>query len=468
MKRFVRAFWIFFASAAGFWGQNCYVTAGNTGNCPTSGAQSPDIKTYLGELVTQFQTMRDQASSRPQPKITTSAQDIPASENWILADGAGCFGPPNTCTFATAVPNSVSMGLNAYFDATFFDSFTSAPLVDCVDWNLTPLPYTQAAEYTGSATPANPAYQAHLLAVMDAHAQHIAASGLCLRLAPAPLSNVYTACGLTPASMTVAQMASCLDPMYQAIINHMANLGTPVTITDFTGGHEPTDFWLQSTGQTFSATDWDTFIEDYSAAIKAATGGSSINVGAGFTAGEGSYVTSAAANVPTAAIGFVGVDAYGSVNVPGYASLMSSYAGFCSTAIGAGWKCKGNESDPPRHCPSGGGSCGDDVAYEGCDWINWQIYGLNDVWGALVTKWGAANGFSNWSWFSQQPFGGFTLVGSSAASCNANDPVTSATAAIMRSVANTTVAGLGYGKAGLWPSLSFQGQVPVTGALKVQ
>ena len=68
MKRFVRAFWIFFASAAGFWGQNCYVTAGNTGNCPTSGAQSPDIKTYLGELVTQFQTMRDQASSVLSPK----------------------------------------------------------------------------------------------------------------------------------------------------------------------------------------------------------------------------------------------------------------------------------------------------------------------------------------------------------------------------------------------------------------
>ena len=204
MKRFVRAFSIFFASAAGFWGQNCYVTAGNTGRMSDFGAQSPDIKTYLGELVTQFQTMRDQASSRPQPKITTSAQDIPASENWILADGAGCFGPPNTCTFATAVPNSVSMGLNAYFDATFFDSFTSAPLVNCVDWNLTPLPYTQAAEYTGSATPANPAYQATSRGDGCSRATHrgfwtVPASGARASV------DVYTACGLTPASMTVAQ-----------------------------------------------------------------------------------------------------------------------------------------------------------------------------------------------------------------------------------------------------------------------
>jgi hypothetical protein len=325
---------LFFFAASAF-AQNCYFTPGNTVNCPTNGSQSPDIKTFATDTVASFQTMYGKIAGLPQPKIPTGMEITPASTTWITADPPGCQGPPNTCVFANAT------ALNNYIDTTMLDTaHGNTPIGACADWNIDPLPYTQAAEYTGSASPPDAAFEAYLLGVQDTVAQHLKAKGFCLRIATAPFTSAYTACGLTPSTMTEVQMANCLNPMYAALVAHMHNLSSPVTIADFTGFHEPTGMWHVQTGQIFTYAQVAAFVNSYSSVVTGAPGGSGIKIGVGVMLSENTYVTYLAANVSTSVLQFIGVDAYGISNPSAYAATMASYANYCTEALAAGFACK--------------------------------------------------------------------------------------------------------------------------------
>jgi len=460
-----RKFLIFAAIVAWFGhdgkAQNCYFTPGNTVNCPTNGSQSPDIKTFAGETVTAFQTMAAGMALLPQPKIQVGLQVLPASTTFITADSAGCQGPPVTCVFANAT------ALNSYIDTVYLDTTDgNAPIATFADWNIDPLPYTQAAEYTGSATPPDAAFEAYLLTVQDSVAQHLKLRSISIRLAPAPFTPTYTACGLTPSTMTEAQMAGCLNPMYAAMVSHFHTLG--VSIVDFTGFHEPTGMWYIQTGQIFSHSDVAAFVTSYSSTVKGAAGGSGINIGVGVAYSENGYVTYLIANLATSVLQFFGVDLYGTSSAANYATVMGTYANYCSEALAGGFGCKADESAPPVHCPSSAPVCNEDAAYEACGWAGWQTYGLNQVWNALLPKWAAAYGFSYWTSFYSWT-NAFLGASSSAGNCNpSSGSLTGYPGTVMANLGVTTQTGTSYRLSRLWPAVSLQGAVALSGKVAIQ
>ena len=171
--------------------QNCYFTPGNTTNCPTNGSQNPDIKGFAVQVVSAFQTMYGQMLGLPQPKIPIGAELTPLSAVWTNSETVGCFGPPNVCKFTS---NTLAQ---QFIQSVWFDQNAGgAQVMGYADWNPSPTPFTQAAEYTGSAVPPNTHFWGQVLAVYDYAAQYLSSNGIKIRLAPAPDSTVWAACGI--------------------------------------------------------------------------------------------------------------------------------------------------------------------------------------------------------------------------------------------------------------------------------
>jgi hypothetical protein len=439
-----------------------------TAGCPCSASQNPCIQAFLAGASASFGTMQTNIGPLPQPAIYVAAEIPPGNAAFRNQDTPGCQRAPATCIFSTAIPNTVSKGLNAYIDNVMGTAQVKGHGVNLLDYNFDPTYYIQASTYTGSASNNNPAWKTYQLSVDVAFLQHAVAKGLKIRLAASPLQDTFTACGLNPndGSITAATAEACLDPMLAAAISYLSANG--VAVYQILPWHEPTGYTPLVTSVTFSAANFTAMITAACVAVHAASGGSSVKCGGGFTSSDGSYVTNYTNNA-TADDTVLGLETYGGKTSTGYATAMATLVALCPLGIAASMTCENTEGDPPRHVPSTAPGGSEQYAYEGCAWdtgiAGWQTYGLNNAWAVLMPRYLAAYGFSSVTRYSTEPFGQFDP--NPAQNCFDNSP-SGATAFVIENTAGATAAQNGWSAGGTWAAGSWQGFGIFTGAAIAQ
>jgi hypothetical protein len=417
----------------------CYVGETNVG-CPTDPAQNPNMQTYIGNLTSAFATMHSVIDKMVTPKILVAAEIPPANSGKRASDPVNCD-RTNNCIFSTAGPSSVSGGISHYIDAAVTGAGATA-----LDYNFDPLYWTQAPEYQGTAKPKSPSWMTYQMNVDMQFLGHAKMAEIIIRMAAAPLSSTYQACGLNPATMSAQQASDCVDPMLQAAIRHLHTAG--IEIFAMLPWHEPAGITAQTTGQTFSETDWVQMGKSGCKAVHQAD--PDILCGSGFQPSEGSYVT-AYVNDPSPDINIIGLETYAGVDTAAYANVMNAVARQCASAAAKHIRCDNTEGAPPRHVPATAPNGNENQAYEGCAWEDgergWQTYGVHAAWANVVSRFLSANGVSSFTRFPTQPFAGY--YPDPRLNCNANGP-DSVTAQVMARLSGTTTAGHAHAANTTW------------------
>jgi hypothetical protein len=380
---------------------------GSSAGCPC-GAQSPCIQTYVSTLTTQLTSL---IPSPTPPPLTIAVAIIPASAGFRAADSVTCYTPTNDCIYSTAGSNSVSKGLNAYFNNALKPSGATV-----VIHNFDTLYATAASQYTGGCTAAHPADMAWQLSQDLLMLQTIQAAGFKIWLSASPLTDSFTACGYTVGSISSTEYTTAINPMVQAYIAYMAANG--VTITAIAYAHEVQGYNLISTGNAspYTTAQWTALLSSGCAAVHAATGGSGIRCGGGFTVADNTYSSYYFAHA-TADDQFWDAETYGTYN--GYASQISTTAALCATAIAAGMTCESFEGNPPVW----GSGSSESTAYAGCTWdtgsAGWVSYNQIGAWANVTARALSAAGFSSFAYYGTQPMG--LLLSSETPNCYNSD-----------------------------------------------
>ena len=444
----------------------CYFGQVSSGCSYPAFAGTPTLQTFMAGLNSSADTMRAVMAPLPQPKIGVYLMVVPAQTHFANGDTIGC-NAGNNCVFSNALPSNNSQGLEAWISAAVDGACSSIGNgVSGVYWEFNPLLGTQAAGYSGSATPADPTFLAYQLAQQILALKYAASLGCKIRLGVLPEQQTLNACGLTFGSVTAAQVYNCLDPMDSA---YVAEVAANVTIEAAFSVNEPQGGTALWTGVTFDPSDFDAIAYNGCDAIYSAD---PIPCGGAFTAGDAggagcgvsgtAYITCYLANISTHHIGYLFVETYGGKNPATYASSMATVVAQCPLAqavndpdTGQPLKCGNNEGDPTRWVPSTSPDGGEANAIIGCSDPLWDLWGVNTGWALIQRGYMSAFGYDQMIRFSVQGFAGNDPT--AAHNCQDNS-LTGATAYGM-STTGATPAALGYRQAGVWPAFSIQGQL---------
>jgi hypothetical protein len=413
--------------------------AGTSTGCPPTG--SPTIQAYISAYNTFLNANIEPALSQP---LANDLELVGASANWI--------------------ENCPTTGTCPYNDPAIQEAFVSNIIQKSgatgVVWNIDYMPYLMSPEYiaaTGFSCAATYATATCTrlttnLAFYDAMDSFIAAQNLTLRLAPISFGvpgggAPWLVCGLTPATMTVAQRLACEEPYLAAMVAHIHSLG--VSLHTVIVAHEPVEADPASTGQTLSTADWNTLIGGLCPAIHAATGGSAVLCASGYTMADGAYVANVTGSVPSGMQVFGGEIYFRSFDsTPSWSAQPAVYQGWAAGAIAAGLQVQIDESGPPGYCPSGSGVLCQSELINGCGWPGMETYNANGAFWTWLFQFSASIGATRTSVFYDQPF---ALLQSGA--CNDNTPVTSYTWQMLSAIpSGPTVTGLDWKAASLPPA----------------
>ncbi len=371
------------------WVGNCGGADSVSSGCAPTGGP-PTLQTYIAGMISSQQTMCSSIALSPQPQIAASGEVPWASPSFRSTDADGCYTPTNSCVFSTAAASSASVGL-----ITAYDQSVLAASDQFVDYNYNTLFAAAGPSYaaycavtTVCATPAAPnqnkwnlcvdAYNAALCSALanvstTGWLQHVVSSGVQVRLSTAPLASTFTGCGLTIGSITVTQAENCINPLIQAEITYLVANG--VTPYEILAWHEPTGYTPLITGVTFSEAQFTALVNSGCAAVHAATGGSGVRCGGGFTASNPTYISNFTNNA-TADSQVLGLETYGGGVSSGYAVIMAGLASFCQSWLStgpAGGTCENTEGNPTVWVPTGDGGS-EQFAINGCAWQGWQTH----------------------------------------------------------------------------------------------
>jgi hypothetical protein len=427
--------------------------------CPATG--SPTIQAYIAAFNTFLKNTWPTIFGLPQPPIKNDLQMVGMSASWI----------ENCPTTGTCVYNSAST--QEAFTANIVEGSGATGVVVNLDY----MPYMLSTEYTtatghacsGTYAAATCTRLSTNLAFYDTMMKYWLAQGLTIRLAPISFGvpgggSPWLICGLTPSTMTVAQRLACEEPYLAAMVAHTHNLSPSVSIATVIAAHEPTEVDAASTGQTLSVADWNTLIAGLCPAVHNATGGSGVLCGSGYAMADGSYVTNVTSSVPSGMQVF-GLDVYfrdfGSS--PSWTDQAGVYAGWASTAIGAGLQFQIDESGPPGYCPSGSNVSCQAELINGCGWPSLQTYGVTPAFWHWLSRWASANGAVVSSLFYDQP-----LALLQTGSCSDATPVTSYTWQMLSNLPGApTVTGNSWQGGNYFGATSLHG-VSVSGTTVIQ
>ena len=447
----------------------CYVGQVSSG-CPVTG--TPTAQSFIAGDTSSYATMQAQMAPLPQPVIPVYGVIPPATTNYQNADTPGCQ-TTSSCIFSTAGATSASIGLNAYTLNAIGNAASAGKGVYGIWWEANPLLFTSASNYAGSCVAGQPAQNAYVLGQSIIWLKYVTVTlGLHLRISVTPLPNTFTACGYTAGAVTAAQFNLAVNPMIAAIPGYLNLQGVDVTKLDLILiAREPNGYTQVATGNAnpYTAAQFTVIGVSGCAALHAASGGSGIRCGMGFTAGDASptnYIANyiAGATADTTAWGF---ETYAGKTSSGYASLMAGLLSNCPAAKLAGMTCENTEGNPPTYVQSSAPSGGEANATPGwgCAAPNLTLYGVTNAWNLLMPRWNASQGASSSVWFGTQ---GATVTDPRlSANCFVSDSTGSTYYAMTHSTGSTVVAA-GFQAGAAFGNVSFQGTLTLSGKIQIQ
>jgi hypothetical protein len=426
----------------------CFVN-GVTSGCSTSAAQNPTQLQFVQAAGNAVNAAAASIAALPQPKIPF---------------GAGC--PGCSTSFVTADPTG---GPYIFSNVAYEEAFINTGLVQLgaslIFVNAYPDAWLASSYYAGACTATNPAKVAYLLTFYRAIGLYAKAHSLTLDLSFAPaLGTTWASCAISnPGGMSVATMDAALGPMYAAAIADYNNIGVTVHIAIV--AHEPTGLWATQAGQTFSTTDFSTACGVLSGAVLAATGGSGVLTGCGYTHTETLYVTALiAANSPNVLV--VGVDLYFGADYTTWSTGFSHAATIMQEAVAWGRVTGLDETDSFRWCPAGGGSCNESQVYFPCNvYAAYTLTGVQQAFSSIVAPFVSANGGTYLAPFTPQPWIQ-NATGAQLTSTCEDSSSTGNLAIMLQSVPSTpTIAGNAWQVGSTWSSTSWQGFTVLNGVV---
>ena len=317
-----------------------------------------------------------------------------------------------------------------------------------------PLAWYQSTYYAAAcasgicATTGSPSSYAAMLASYRSMMQYAIAQGLKIVITWTPLSTTWAACSLTSSSMTVAQMDSCLLPLYETAVKDLFELSPTVPIAYMYVTHEPSGLWNLSAGHSpvFTTTQWNTANSALCTGVKAATGWGTAKCGTAFSAAETAYVTSTIAN-ESGTVDAIGQDFYFTAPDSGWNGTLNTYKANCSASVTGGFLCTVNEAQAWPWCPTGSSSCSENSGnnYTSCGDTRFQNAGVNNAFLYYEAHTMSAAGATYVNYFSDQPFVLFSTTGLDSTSNCADTSTSGYTAYILNNLpGSVTAAGQGW------------------------